>query len=95
MERIAVVAGAGELPALIIDKIKKRRENVLILALKGITQKNITKQNKKVYWLHLGEIEKLITILKESGINKLIFSGKVDKKLLLDTHHFDSKVKEF
>lgn len=95
MERVAVLAGAGELPSLIIDKIKKRRQNLLVLALNGITQKDITKQNKKVYWLYLGEIEKLLTILKESGTNKLIFSGKIDKKLLLDSHHFDDKVKQF
>jgi DUF1009 family protein len=95
MERIAVLAGAGELPSLIINKIKKRRENVSILALKGITQKKITKLSSKVYWLQLGEVEKLLTILKESGINKLIFSGKIDKKLLLDNRHFDSKVKQF
>jgi len=95
MERIAVLAGAGELPSLIIDKIKKRREHLLVLALKGITKKEVDKLTSKVYWLHLGELEKLVTILKESGINKLIFSGKVDKKLLLDNPHFDNKVKQF
>jgi len=90
-----VLAGAGELPALIINKIKKRREHFLVLALKGITKREVDKLTSKVYWLHLGELEKLIAILKESGINKLIFSGKVDKKLLLDNPHFDNNVKQF
>ncbi len=95
MDRIAVIAGAGELPFLIIDKIKKRREDVLVLALKGITKQEIKQLGKKVYWLHLGEFEKLITILKEAEIEKLIFSGRIDKKLLLNNAYFDSKVKQF
>lgn len=95
MDRIAVIAGSGELPFLVIDKIKKRREDFLVLALKGITKKEIKRLGKKVYWLHLGEIEKLITILKEAGIEKLIFSGKIDKKLFINNPHFDNKVKQF
>lgn len=96
MDRIAVIAGAGELPFLIINKIQKKRKAILVLALKGITNKEITKLSDRVYWLHLGEIEKLITILKESGIDKLIFSGKIDKKLLLLKNcHFDNKAKQF
>ncbi len=94
MERIAVLAGAGELPSLIINKIRKRREHFLVLALKGITKREVNKLTNKVYWLHLGEFEKLITILRESGVTKLIFSGKVDKKLLLDNSRFDNKVKQ-
>lgn len=94
-DRIAVIAGAGELPFLIIDKIKKRCEDILVLALKGITKKEIIKLGDKVYWLHLGELEKLIAILKEEGIRKLIFSGRIDKRLLLQQSHFDSKVKQF
>ncbi len=95
MNRIAVVAGAGKLPFLIIDKIKKRREDALVLALKGITKKEIMKLGNRVCWLHLGELEKLIAILKEEGITKLIFSGRIDKRTLLQKHHFDSKVKQF
>ena len=95
MEKTAVIAGSGELPFVIIDKIRNRREDILVLALKGITRKEINKLGKKVYWMYLGEVEKLITLLKEAGISKLVFSGKIDKKLLLDNKHFDSKVKQF
>jgi DUF1009 family protein len=95
MEKIAVIAGAGELPFLIIDKIKKRRGDALVLALEGITKKEIIKLGDKVYWLHLGELEKLIAILKEGGIKKLVFSGRIDKRLLLQQSHFDGKVKQF
>lgn len=95
MERIAVVSGSGELPFLIINKIKNRREDILVLALKGITKKEVKRLGKRVYWLHLGEIEKLIAILREAGIKKIIFSGKIDKKLLLNNRHFDNKVRQF
>ena len=94
MDRIAVVAGAGELPFLIIDKIQKRHKKVLVFAFKGITEKAIRKLCDKVYWLHFGELEKLIAILREEGIRKLIFSGKIDKNLILKKRHFDSKVKQ-
>ena len=80
---------------MIIDKIRKKGEDILVLALKGITKKEIKRLGNKVYWLHLGELEKLITILKEARVDKLIFSGKIDKKLLFDNHYFDSGARQF
>ncbi len=82
------------MPFLIIDKIQKRHQKVLVFAFKGITEKAIRKSGDKIYWLHFGELEKLIAILREEGIRKLIFSGKIDKKLILKKRHFDSKLKQ-
>jgi DUF1009 family protein len=94
MDRIAVIVGAGELPFLIIDKIKQKGEEALLFALKDITKKEIKELGCKVHWLHFGELEKLIALLKEERVKKLIFSGKIDKKMLLQQSHFDSKVKQ-
>lgn len=94
MDKIAIVAGAGELPLIIINKIKQRREDFIVLAFQEIAKKEIEKLAGRVYWLHFGELNKLMTTLKKEQVRKLLFSGRIDKKLILQQTHFDKEAKD-
>ena len=95
MDTIAVAAGAGELPLVVIEKIKQRGERAIILAFDGITDKDVNKSKDKIYWLRFGKLGELIDIFKRENVKKLIFSGGIDKRLLLEYGFFDSEAKRF
>lgn len=92
MEKIAVIAGEGKLPFLLIGKIKERGQLPVILALEGIADKRITQQAHPVYWLQIGELKKMLSTLKKEVVGKLIFSGRVDKRLVFESPGVDGRI---
>ena len=82
---IGLIFGETEFPKKILKKIKKNKKKYLIIDL---TKKNFFKEDKNTHSVSIGQIGKIINILKEHKCKKVIFAGKVKKpnfsKLKLD-----------
>jgi DUF1009 family protein len=82
---IGLIFGDTNLPKNILKKIKKLKKKHLIIDL---TEKKIFKSNKNWYSVSIGQIGKIINILKDHKSKKVIFAGKVKRpnfsKLKLD-----------
>jgi DUF1009 family protein len=82
---IGLIFGETDLPKEILKKIKKIKKKYLIIDL---TTKRSFKKNKNSNSVSIGQIGKILNILKVNNCRKVLFAGKVNKpnftKLKLD-----------
>jgi len=82
---LGLIFGETNFPIKILKKIKKKKIKYLIVDL---TKKKNFKRDKNSYTVSIGQLGKIIKILKENKCKKVLFAGKVKKpnfsKLRLD-----------
>ena len=82
---IGLIFGENKFPNSILIKIKKLKKKYLIIDL---TKKKIFKKDKNSHTVSIGQIGKILNILKDHKCKKVIFAGKINKpkfsKLKLD-----------
>jgi DUF1009 family protein len=82
---IGLIFGETNLPKEILKKIKKIKKKYLIIDL---TKNKNFKKDKNFHSVSIGQIGKIINILKENNCKSVLFAGKVNKpifsKLKLD-----------
>ncbi len=81
--KIGLIAGEGEFPLLLAKNLKNLNYSVVAVTFSGGQKKNLQKLVDKVYQIYIGQLEKLINLLKGEGIRELIFLGKIEKSLAL------------
>ena len=74
---IGLIAGNGSFPLIFIEQAKKSGESVTAVALHGETDKAIERLADKTYWISVGQLAKLIDILKKENIKKCVMAGQV------------------
>ncbi len=77
-EPIAIIAGRGLLPQLIIKQLQKQQTPFTIFLLKSEIYEFDYQKFKPVNFDY-GEVEKLLLELKNKNINQIIFAGAVNK----------------
>jgi len=82
---IGLIFGETRFPKEILKKIKKKRLKYLIIDL---TKRRTFKKDRHSHTVSIGQVGKVINILRESKCKKVLFAGKVKKpnfsKLRLD-----------
>ena len=73
---IGLIFGETNFPKEILKKIKIIKKNYLIIDL---TKKKIFKKDKNFHSISIGQIGKIITILKKNNCISVLFAGKVYK----------------
>ncbi|MDA9698834.1 UDP-2,3-diacylglucosamine diphosphatase LpxI [Candidatus Pelagibacter sp.] len=73
---IGLIFGDTDFPNKILETIKKRKINYLIIDLS--TSKKFKKDSRS-YSVSMGQFGKIIDILKENSCKKVLFAGKVNK----------------
>jgi DUF1009 family protein len=81
-KRWGLIAGAGHFPLEIADAARLRGLEVLAIAFPGLTDPALERGVDELRWLHLGELEKLLSAFAEVGIRDAVFAGKVSKRHL-------------
>jgi len=72
---IAVIAGEGNLPKIIIKKLNKKKINFCIINL----SKNKIISRKNIFNLNITEISKILNLLKKNKCNEVVLAGKVSR----------------
>ena len=82
---IGLIFGDTDFPNEILKTFKKKNINYLIIDL---SKSKKFKKNKRSYSFSIGQLGKIINILRKNNCKKVLFAGKVDKpnfsKLKLD-----------
>jgi DUF1009 family protein len=78
LQAIAIFAGRGQLPKILIeDCLKKNRHFILFLLKNEIYDEDYSNHNPTV--IAYGEIERFLTILRDKNIRNIVFIGGVTK----------------
>jgi len=73
---IGLIFGETNFPKEILKKVKKTKKKYLIIDL---TKNKNFKKDKNFYSISIGQIGKIINILKEQNCKNVLFAGKVNK----------------
>jgi len=75
--RFAVIAGNGHFPFLVLDAARDQGIRPLVVAIKEEASPELERVAEAVHWLSLGEVAKLLELLRSERINKLVLAGQV------------------
>ena len=88
--KLAIVAGNGELPIQLAKSAKDQGFNTCAIAITKEANYNLQNICDKVYQFSPGQLTKMLELIKAEMINNVVFIGKVPKlDLLRNIHKLD------
>ena len=82
LPRLGIIAGRGDLPALIIEAAQAQGRNPFVLALEGQTSPSLV-TNREHSWLRLGAITAAVDALRLANCEDIVFVGAIKRPSLL------------
>jgi hypothetical protein len=73
----------GYLPRHVAQEARAQGVDVLLIALRGITDPDFAKSVSATVWIKPGQMERAIATLKSHDITTVVMAGKVEKRNLL------------
>ena len=83
MKSVGLIAGMGQLPIQVAAEALERGHRVTAIAFPGFTDPGLEGVVTETHWLKLGQVEKVIAVLKSRGIQRVVMAGKIDKSNLM------------
>ena len=90
--KYGLIAGGGRFPLLVLSSAKDQGHEVVAVAIKEEASPEIEKLADRCHWISLGELSKLITILKQEQISQAIMAGRVRHKRIYSSIRPDWKL---
>jgi DUF1009 family protein len=78
---IGLIAGNGKLPLLLASGIRAVGHPVVAIGHRKATGENLKAEVDVLHWVDVGELGKIIELLKEEGTKRVIFAGGIPKTL--------------
>lgn len=75
--KYGLIAGNGRFPILALEEARKLGHQVVAIGIKEEASPEIEPLAWKTEWISLGQLSKLIEILKSEGITQLVMAGQV------------------
>ncbi|MCL5669922.1 MAG: UDP-2,3-diacylglucosamine diphosphatase LpxI [Acidobacteria bacterium] len=75
--RLAVIAGNGRFPFLVLEAARERGIEPLVIAIKEEASPEIEKAAPALHWLSLGEARTLLELLQTEDIRQVLLAGQV------------------
>ncbi len=79
MERIAIIAGAGEFPILMARECRTRGVETVVIALKEEAEPALEEVADRIHWMPLGKVGRLLRVLRKEKVERAVLAGKVHK----------------
>lgn len=76
---LALIAGGGDLPALVLEGARRQGLRVVGLGFVDETDPALAREVDAWAWLHLGQLGRLIAFCKKQGASRVVMAGKVRK----------------
>lgn len=78
-KKIGIIAGGGQFPLLFVEAARKAGRRVVVIAHKGETDERVAGAADEVYWVKLGQLGRVISLFKKSGVAETVFLGTITK----------------
>ena len=80
--KLGLIAGNGRFPFLVLDAARGAGHDVTVVALKDETFPDLAEVAARppaasFHWISLGQLGKLITLLKDAGVTQAVMAGQV------------------
>ncbi|HEX3065914.1 MAG TPA: UDP-2,3-diacylglucosamine diphosphatase LpxI [Dongiaceae bacterium] len=78
MSRLGILAGSGELPALLMQACRRRGWDFHVFALRGHADP-VLLGDAPQDWVRLGGLGLMRGLLRQRGVDRVVFAGKVER----------------
>jgi len=75
--RYGLIAGNGRFPLLALENARKLGHEVVAIGIQEEASREIEPLAARSYWISLGELSRLVEILKSEGITEVMMAGQV------------------
>lgn len=75
--RYGLIAGNGRFPLLALESARRLGHDVTVVAIQEEASLEVESLAPRCHWISLGQLSKLIEILKEEGITEVVMAGQV------------------
>jgi DUF1009 family protein len=82
-ESVGLIAGAGRFPIEIARAARLSGLRVVTVAIRELAEPEFETE-ADCHWLHLGELEALLRVFRESEVRRCVMAGKVPKTFLYE-----------
>lgn len=72
-----MIAGNGRFPVLALETARAAGDQVVVVAIKEEASPEVEKLAERCYWISLGQLTRLIEILKQEHISEVMMAGQV------------------
>ena len=76
-DRYAVIAGNGRFPFLVLEAARGQGIEPLVVAIQEEASPDLNRVARAIRWLSLGEVSKLLEMLRAERVNKVVLAGQV------------------
>jgi hypothetical protein len=88
-KRLGVIAGAGDLPAIVAGAAHAQGYAVISIALTEAVSASLAPLSTRLYQYGPGQVSRILHVLREEQITELLLIGKIDKRVLFDRFRLD------
>src|SRR5450432_4687247 len=75
--RYGLIAGSGRFPMLALESARKLGHDVTVISIQEEASREVETLAPRCHWISLGQMSKLIEILKQEGIAEVVMCGQV------------------
>jgi DUF1009 family protein len=75
--RYGLIAGNGRFPLLALESARRLGHDVTVVAIEEEAAPEVAASAPRCHWISLGQLGKLIEILKQDGITEVVMAGQV------------------
>jgi UDP-2,3-diacylglucosamine hydrolase len=75
--RYGLIAGNGRFPLLALESARRLGHEVTVIAIQEEAAPEVESLASSCHWISLGQLGKLIDILKQDGISEVVMAGQV------------------
>lgn len=95
--KLGVIAGNRLFPILACRSAKRKNKNIELVAIcfYGETNPRITHYVDKTFWLHVGQLKRLIEIIKTEGFSSMVMAGQISPRRIFKRKYWDEEMKSF
>ncbi|MFQ5579767.1 MAG: LpxI family protein [Nitrospiria bacterium] len=84
-DKIGLIAGNGVFPLVFAETARERGLSVIAVAHTGETEPSLSEKVDDILWIRVGQIGKLISYFKKSGVSNAVMAGGIRKTRLFET----------
>ena len=82
--KIGLIAGRGTYPRMVIEGARAKKIPVAVAAFEGETDPRVASWGKPTEWLRVGQLGRLVSFFRKTGVEEVIFAGQISPKRLFD-----------
>ena len=83
--RYGLIAGNGQFPFLVLEAARSLGVDVVVVAIKEEAFPRIADLGYKTHWISLGQLGKLIEVMKREGVEQALMAGQVQHKQIFSS----------